>query len=218
MKSDAELQQDVMDELHWDAATRQMEIGVAAKGGVVSLFGAVPNFSVKLAAEAAAERVSGVRALADELTVTLATSSERSDTVLAHAALSALQWDVDAPHETIHLKTDGGWLTLEGTVETNFQRRAAERAVRYLTGVRGVINHIKIHPTVVSPSEVTINIKRALHRTADIDAKRIIVEAHDGTVTLRGAVRSWAERTDVERAAWSAPGVRAVDDQLLVGT
>jgi osmotically-inducible protein OsmY len=218
MKSDAELQQDVMDELRWDAATRQLEIGVAAKGGIVTLFGEVPNFSAKLAAEAAAERVSGVRALADDLTVKLASSSERSDTALAHAAVSALQWDVDVPDEKLQLKTDNGWLTLEGTVETNFQRRAAERAVRYLTGVRGVINHIKIHSTMVSPSEVATNIKRALHRSAELDAKRIIVEAHDGKVTLRGTVRSWAERTDVERAAWSAPGVQAVDDQILVGT
>ncbi len=218
MKSDAALQQDIIDELRWDVATRQLEIGVSAKGGIVTLFGQVPNYAAKLAAESAAERVSGGRALADDLSVKLMSLSERSDTELAHAAVSALTWDVDVPDDTIQVKLDNGWLTLEGSVENNFQRRAAERAVRYLTGVRGVINHVKIHSTMVSPSEVAINIKRALHRSAELDAKRIIVEAHDGKVTLRGTVRSWAERTDAERAAWSAPGVQMVDDQIMIGT
>jgi osmotically-inducible protein OsmY len=218
MKTDSEVQKDVIEELSWDASTRQLEIGVSAKAGVVTLFGEVPTFSAKLAAEAAAERVSGVRALADDLTVKLSTAHTRSDTALAHAALNAMQWDVDVPDQKIQLKVENGWLTLDGIVDNDFQRRATERAVRYLAGVRGLTSHIKVQPTGVSTSDVTISIKRALHRSAELDAKRIIVEAHDGTVTLRGTVRSWAERGDVERAAWSAPGVRQVEDQLLVGT
>ncbi len=217
MKSDSDVHKDVVEELSWDAATRQLEIGVSAKGGVVTLFGEVPTFSAKLAAEAAAERVSGVRALADDLTVKLSTVHTRSDTALAHAALNAMQWDVDVPDAKIQLKVENGWLTIDGIVDSDFQRRATERAVRYLAGVRGLTSHIKVQPTGVSTADVTTSIKRALHRSAELDAQRIIVEAHDGKVTLRGSVRSWAERSDVERAAWSAPGVRQVEDQLLVG-
>jgi osmotically-inducible protein OsmY len=142
---------------------------------------------------------------------------ERSDTDLAHACLNALKWDVDVPDDQLQLKVENGWVTLEGSVGTHFQRQAAERAVRYLTGVKGIINHAAVKPSGVSPVEVGRKIKAALHRSAELDASRIQVEAHDGRVTLKGTVRSWAERTDAERAAWSAPGVTAIDDQIVVG-
>ena len=217
MKSNAELQQDVMDELRWDSATRDLEIGVAAKDGVVTLAGTVPTYSAKLAVQQAAERVAGVRAMADDVAVRLASSDERSDTELAHAVLNALKWDVDVPEEMISVKVGNGLVSLEGALETNFQRRSVERAVRYLKGVKGVLNHITIEPKPASPVEVTRKIKAALHRSAELDAGRVQIETHDGTVTLKGTVRSWSERTDVERAAWSAPGVRQVNDQLVVG-
>lgn len=217
MKSNSDLQQDVIDELRWDPSTRDCEIGVAAKDGVVTLSGEVASYAQKLAAEAAAERVAGVRALAEDLKVKLPSSMERSDTDLAHACLNALKWDVDVPDEGLHLKVENGWVTVEGSVGTHFQRQAAERAVRYLTGVKGIINHAAVKPSGVSTTEVGRKIKAALHRSAELDASRIQVEAHDGRVTLKGTVRSWAERTDAERAAWSAPGVTAIDDQIVVG-
>lgn len=217
MKSNSELQQDVIDELRWDPSTRDCEIGVAAKDGVVTLSGEVVSYAQKLAAEAAAERVAGVRALAEDLKVKLPSSMERGDTDLAHACLNALKWDVDVPEEGLQLKVENGWVTIEGSVGTHFQRQAAERAVRYLTGVKGIINHALVKPSGASVTEVGRKIKAALHRSAELDASRIQVEAHDGRVTLRGTVRSWAERTDAERAAWSAPGVTAIDDQIVVG-
>ena len=217
MKSNSELQQDVIDELRWDPSTRDCEIGVAARDGVVTLSGEVSSYAQKLAAEAAAERVAGVRALAEDLKVKLPSMLERSDTDLAHACLNALKWDVDVPDDRLQLKVENGWVTLEGTVGTHFQRQAAERAVRYLTGVKGIINHAAVKPAGVSTTEVGRKIKAALHRSAELDASRIQVETHDGRVTLKGTVRSWAERTDAERAAWSAPGVTAIDDQIVVG-
>lgn len=216
MKTNSQLQKDVIDELRWDFTTRDCEIGVAAKDGVVTLSGEVSSYSKKLAAELAAERVSGVRAVAEELKVTLLGSHERSDTEIAHAAVNALKWDIDVPDDKIQLKAENGWITLEGEVQSHFEREAAERAVRYLTGVRGITNRVMLKPMAVKPSEVTRKIKEALHRSAEIDGSKIQVEAFDGRVTLTGRVRSWAERVDAERAVWSAPGVMSLDDQLLV--
>lgn len=216
MKTNAQLQKDVIDELRWDAATRDCEIGVAARDSVVTLSGEVSSYSKKLAAEMAAERVSGVRAVAEDLIVKLPTSNERSDTDIAHAAVSALKWDVDVPDDKIQMKVENGWIILEGKVQSHFQRESAERAVRYLTGVRGVTNRIMLQPITVKADEVSRKIRAALHRSAEFDAKNIHVETYDGRVTLKGHVRSWAERMDAERAVWSAPGVMAVDDQLSV--
>lgn len=215
-KNNAQLQKDVIDELQWDPMTRSCEIGVAAKDGVITLSGTVHSFSQKLAAEAAAERVAGVRAIAEDLTVRIPSALEKSDADIAHAALNALKWDVDVPSDALKVKVENGFVTLEGQVGMHHERVAAERACRYLSGVKGLINHVSVRPSHVQPAEVDRKIRAALHRSADLDAKNITVEAHDGRVTLRGTVRSWAERMDAERAAWAAPGVRAIDDQLLV--
>ena len=215
-KNNTQLQKDVIDELQWDPMTRNCEIGVAAKDGVVTLSGSVTSFSQKLAAEAAAERVAGVRAIAEDLTVRIPSTFEKSDADIAHAALNALQWDVDVPSEALKVKVEHGFVTLDGHVSAHHERLAAERACRYLSGVKGLINHVTVKPAHVQPSEVDRKIRAALHRSADLDAKNITVETHDGRVTLRGTVRSWAERMDAERAAWAAPGVSAIDDQLLV--
>lgn len=215
MKTDNKLHSDVIDELAWDPQLRDAEIGVAVKSGVVTLSGSVKSYAQKLAAHAAAERVSGVKALADDLMVRPLTSKP-TDTEIAHAAVNALYWDTEVPNDRITVKVEDGWVTLEGMVPWRYQCESSERAVRYLGGVKGVSNHIKVQPAV-STAEVKNKIENALKRSAELDAKRISVEAADGKVTLKGTVRSWAERRDAERAAWSAPGVRQVEDMIVVG-
>ncbi len=216
VKTDSQLQKDVIDELKWDSATAVCEIGVAAKDGVVTLSGQVASYAKKLAAEIAAERVAGVRAIAEDLTVRLPSSDERTDTDIAHAAVNALKWDIDVPDELIKFKCENGWVTLEGKVRSHFERQATERALRHLTGVKGLTNRLMLETPHALPQDVSRKIKAALHRSAELDASHIDVESFDGRVTLKGTVRSWAERMDAERAAWSAPGVTAIDDQLTV--
>ncbi|MEX2154436.1 MAG: BON domain-containing protein [Gemmatimonadaceae bacterium] len=214
-KTDSLLQKDVQEELVWDPSVGRAEIGVAASGGVVTLSGQVDSYPKKSAAIKAAERVSGVRAVADELKVKLASSFKRSDIDVAHAVADALRWDVEVPDDKIKARVDEGWVWLDGEVEWAYQRSAAQRAVRYLTGVVGVSNNVRIRKRAWAP-EVKARIEGALKRNADVDASNIIVEALDGEVTLRGRVHSWSARSDAERAAWSAPGVTAVKDELAV--
>jgi osmotically-inducible protein OsmY len=215
MKTDTKLQSDIQAELRADPRVADAEIGVAVKDGVVTLTGNVPTYAQKYAAERAAERVSGVRAIAGELEIKLPTALERTDTDIAHAAADMLTWDIEVPDDKVKVKVENGWVTLDGEADWQYQKSAAERAVRYLTGVRGVSNLIRIKPRV-STYDVSQHIKDALRRTAETDANRIQVEAQSGKVTLRGSVRSWAERQDAERAAWTASGVTAVDDKLMI--
>ncbi|HUF65873.1 MAG TPA: BON domain-containing protein [Gemmatimonadaceae bacterium] len=215
MKSNSQLQRDVADELQWDSALRGAEIGVAAKEGVVTLSGTVDSFPKKLAAIKAAERVAGVRGVADDMVVKIPGSITRNDTEIAHAAVNALRWDTQVPEDKIQVTIDEGWVTLDGSVGWHYQSRAAEHAVRYLTGVRGVTNRIAVK-SPVSASAVKSKIEAALKRSAELDAQRINVVTADGIVTLSGTVRSWAERRDAERAAWNAPGVSNVRDDLAV--
>lgn len=215
MRTDAQLQADVLEELRWEPSVKETDVGVSVKDGVVTLSGYVESYAEKYAAERAAERVSGVRAIADDLRVHLPLSRERTDPDIAQAAASALDWDIEVP-DGIQVKVENGWLTLKGQVEWQFQKRAAERAVRNLTGVRGVANLIIVKPRVASTFEVTQKIKDALRRSAESDASGITVEAENGKVILKGTVRSWAERADAERAAWGAPGVTDVDDRIII--
>ena len=215
MKSDSQLRADVLEELKWEPSIEESEVGVVAKDGVVTLTGYVESYAQKYAAERAAERVSGVRAIAADLKVKLPSSRERTDTDIAHTAVTALDWDIEVP-AGIKAKVENGWITLEGAVEWQFQKESAARVVRYLTAVRGVTNLISVKPKHASPFEVGQKIKDALRRSAELDANRVTVEAANGRVTLKGTVRSWAERLDVERAAWAAPGVTQVDDRLAI--
>jgi len=215
IKTDAQLQRDVIDELRFDPAVGSAEIGVAVKNGVITLSGQLESYAKKYAAIRATERVAGVRAIAEELTVVLAGSFHRTDVDLAHAVASTLTWDVQVPDDKVKARVEAGWVWLEGEVEWQFQSIAAERAIHNLTGVRGVTNLLQIKKRPSAP-DVRERIERAFKRHAELDSKQIAVEAIDGRVTLRGKVRSWAERQDAEFAAWSAPGVTKVDDELLV--
>lgn len=215
MKSDMQLQKDVAEELRWDPRVADDDIAIGVHDGVVTLTGSVPNFAQRWAALKAVERVSGVRAVASELTVEMKATHSRSDTDLAQQVANTLEWDIEVPSDSIKARVENGWVTLEGSVDWQFQRNAAERAVRYLTGVKAVSNLVQLK-SHVTPGDVAQRITAALKRTADTDASRIQVAAAGGKVTLTGTVRSWSERLDAEQAAWGAAGVTAVDDRLAV--
>lgn len=213
--SDTDIQRNIIDELRWDPRVGlASEIGVAVKSGVATLSGKVDSFARKHAIIAAAERVAGVKAIAEELRVALPSSHKKADMEVAHAAANALQLDVEVPANRVKARVDDGWVWLEGEVEWQYQAMAAERAVRYLIGVRGVTNSLRVEGRPLG-HEIRLGIVEALKRHGD-DSKRISVETRDSTVVLRGTVRSWAEKADAEHAAWSAPGVAEVDDQLVV--
>jgi osmotically-inducible protein OsmY len=216
MKTDKELMRDVQDELTWEPSIRDAEIGIAVKDGVVTLSGYVDTFAEKYQAERVVEKVSGVRAIADDLKAKVPLSLKRTDTEIAHSVVNALRAHIQVPDDKIKAKVEEGWVTIEGDVEWQYQKSAAENAVRYLGGVVGVMNLIAVKPKRASPFEVSQKIKDALRRNAELDADRITVEAADGKVTLKGWVRSYAERRDAERAAWAAPGVTSVDDRISI--
>lgn len=216
MKTDSQLHTDVMAELQWDPQLRDTEIGIAVKTGVVTLSGIVRTLGQKLEAQRAVLRVGGVRAVADDLEVRPVGATKVGDTDIAHAAVNSLRWHTEVPDDRVTVKVDNGWVTLSGNVSWWFQSDASERAVRYLNGVRGVTNLVKVVPAI-SEKTVSAKIESALKRSAELDAKAIQVEALDGKVVLKGTVHSWAERRDAERAAWASPGVKQVEDLLVVG-
>jgi len=217
MKTNSELQHDVLDELAWEPSVDAAEIGVSVENGVVVLNGVVKTLNEKWTAERIAQRVDGVRAVTDELVVKLAGDSQHTDTDIAQAVVNALDWNASVPRDRIKVLVEQGWVTLKGTVEYHFQKVAAETAVRHLKGVKGVSNTIAIKPRA-SAIDVSHAIKKALHRAAQVDAERISVEARDGKVILRGSVRTWAEREEAERAAWAAPGISDVQNDIRIAS
>jgi len=215
MKSDLQLQRDVMDELTWEPSVDAAEIGVSVTDGVVTLNGFAKSYAEKIAAEKAARHVSGVKAIAEEIKVRLASDLKTADSEIAKRIIDMFNWDVMVPHDKISVKVEHGWVTLSGTVDWAYQRNAARNAASKVTGVTGLSNLIQIR-TQPAADDVKQRIVSAIKRAADIDAASVTVTTNNGTVWLDGHVKGWHERDAAERAAWAAPGVTKVEDNIVV--
>jgi osmotically-inducible protein OsmY len=215
MRTDKQLQEAVMKALDWEPSVNAAQIGVTVQQGVVTLAGRAGTLREKGMAEKTTRHVWGVRAVANDLAVAPEGAAARSDTAIASAAANALGWNSSIPPESVQITVRDGWVTLSGTVPWQYQKTAAEKAIEHLYGVRGVTNAVALKAPVAA-ADVRQKIEEAFRRSADLDAKRIAVEARNGTVVLKGTVHSLSERDAAEHAVWAAPGVIALDDQLVV--
>ncbi|TAK35787.1 MAG: BON domain-containing protein [Chloroflexota bacterium] len=215
---DEDIQREVLDELLWDPAVEASEIGVTVDAGVVTLTGTVETYSMSSAAEAAAHRVRGVKAVANNIQVTPPSDRTRTDTDIAKAAANALEWNARVPHQQIKTTVRDGWVTLEGHVRWHYQKVAAYKSVRDLMGVRGVSDLITVAAPSASAEEIKSKIEDSLTRSALLDVERIQVDVRDGKVILKGSVDSWVERDKAEKTAWAAPGVTDVENQIAVSS
>lgn len=215
MRSDSEIEQDVKDELRWHPDLDATDIAVSVKNGVVTLTGFTRSYVDKYEAEHAVKRVAGVVGVVNDIEVRLPSTDERPDPEIARDAVGAIKSQLPISWENIKVIVKNGWLTLEGAVEWQYQRQTAETAVRRIKGVKGVVNSIVVKP-MAEPGEIKRKIMEAFRRNAEVDASRIQVETDGSEVILKGTVRSWAERAEAERVAWSAPGVTKVDDRIVI--
>lgn len=217
MTADNELQQSILEELRDEPSVDAAQIGVAVDKGIVSLTGTVGTYAEKLLAEDTVKRVFGVRAVANDITVKLREAHARTDPEIAKAAVDALRWHAMVPDERITVTVDKGWLTLEGNVDWKYQKDAAEHAVKHLVGVKAVSNAITIKPhKAINTGQIKHQIFEAFRRHAELEARRIGIDAKEGKVTLHGNVHNWREVQEAQRAAWSAPGVAEVENRLVV--
>jgi osmotically-inducible protein OsmY len=216
MRTDTELQRCVMEALAWEPSIDAAGIGVLAESGIVMLTGTAKSLPQKWTAVRVAQRLAGVKAVTDAIIVKLPGDSERSDAAIARAAVNALDWNVSVPRNRVKVVVEHGRITLEGELRFHYEKVAAERAVRHLIGVTSVSNLISVKPPKVSVGDVKQRIEQALERAAELDAGKISVEAANGKVTLRGTVNSWTERDEAEWAAWAAPGVSGVENDLRI--
>jgi len=215
MKNDVQIQKDVMEQLKWEPFLKASEIGVAVKNGIVTLSGQVDSYSKKVAAENAAKKIAGVKAIAEDIQIGVSPAYNKTDTEIAEAVLNALKWHTAVQEERIKIKVENGNVRLEGEVEWEFERSNAKSAIENLTGVRYVINLITVKPKI-TPSEIQQKISAAFHRSATVDAEKITAEVMGSRVTLRGKVCSFSEKEDAESAAWNAPGVLSVESKLEI--
>ncbi|PAY10494.1 MULTISPECIES: BON domain-containing protein [Bradyrhizobium] len=215
MKSDSEIERDVLEELRWAPDLNAENIAVSVKDGVVTLAGFTRSYTDRLEAEAAAKRVAGVHAVANDIEVRLPEIDQRPDPDIARDAVAALKSQLPISHDKIKVIVKDGWITLEGSAEWQYQKTTAENAVRKIKGVKDVTNVIQLKPAV-QPTDIQRKIQEAFKRSAEVDANRITVEAKGSEVILKGTVRSWTEREEAERVAWSAPGVTHVEDRIVV--
>jgi osmotically-inducible protein OsmY len=215
MKTDAQLQHDIVEELNWEPSINATHIDVAVKEGVVTLTGYVSSLTEKWTTEHVVKGVARVKAVADDLEVRLPGASERTDSDIARAAVNALEWNTSVPHDRITVTVREGWLTLEGSVDWPYQKAAAEDTVRHLMGVKGITNMLTVQPKVTA-TEISAKIAEALKRNAALEAQKIWVETEGSKVILRGNLHSWLERAEAERVASAAPGVTAVENHINV--
>ncbi len=215
MRTDLELMQNVLDELEWEPGIEASRISVDVKNGLVTLSGFVNSYGEKVLAERAVKKVNGVRAVLEEIEVKILGLNKRTDQDIAAMALNNLKWNTQVPEDKIKMKIEDGWVTLEGKVEWNYQKEATVNAIRTLAGIRGITNRIQVE-VKLEPQSIKGKIKSALERSASLDAEHIHVLVDGRKVILNGAVQSWAEKKQAKEAAWAAPGVTAVEDNIEV--